>query len=46
MQTKNGSESETSGPLFISASLFDLLAAHLLTQQLIGGRFCASSDAI
>ena len=38
MQTKNGSEHTTSGPLFIPASSFDLLAAHLVTLLLIGGR--------
>jgi hypothetical protein len=38
MQTKNGSDHATSGPLFISASSFDLLAAHLLTLLLIGNR--------
>jgi hypothetical protein len=35
---KNGSDHPISNPLFISASSFALLAAHLLTLLLIGGR--------
>jgi hypothetical protein len=37
-QTKSGSELPTSGPLFISTALFDLIPAHLLTLLLIGRR--------
>jgi hypothetical protein len=35
--TKSGSEYATFGPLFISATLFDLLAPYLLTLLLIIG---------
>ena len=45
MQTKNGSDHATSGPLFISASSFDLFPAHLLTLLLIGGRRVVVPDS-
>ena len=40
---KNGPDHATSGPLLISASSFDLLAAHLLTPLSIAGQCCSLS---
>jgi hypothetical protein len=44
MQTKNGTDHATSGPLFIPTSLFHLFPVHLLTLLLIGGRLFSLSN--